>query len=637
LRFASSLYAIGETLRRRRIRVEQTELALAKGESASEVDREDQVAGDGEDDAAVIGELLRDRAPDDLAWEREKLDQLVDCLEALTDTPSKFHCLLQVIDRRRMAAGRVQPVVVFTRFADTLDDIVRRLRDISASLLIGTYSGEGGRFVDPATRGWIGVERDQVKHRFMRGELDILICTDTAAEGLNLQSADLLINYDLPWNPMKVEQRIGRIDRIGQKHDKVYVLNLCYAGSAEEIVYGRLLQRLAQAGLIVGTQQLSLLPVTEHEFDDLAAGRLSESELIARAEKRAREAQARQRSMEIPPQDLFEIYERLDAQAQERRPPVTLDDIWAAISGSPYLASLGCRVLPDAGARAIELSNVPGVADGTVLTVSREAYERGLPDEAPLRFASYGDPAFEAILALIEASGIPPGISRVAVPIPGTDDAELVGYVGICRVKNGEPTPREFLDMSDLADLNLEGEVPVPPAAVEDLRERLHKLVRNEFPLLAAAPRIEAANATAGRAQGRLTRLVAKHFILSMQAARRGEANFARQLAILDELAEDRAELRLPRMPVDQLRSVDGVPFEIRLPAAGNDVPFDAPRPLLKAAVDLAAREAAALHRRQADITTEQVLGRLGAGYPRDRSGLGGKGSLEGGAAPRRP
>jgi hypothetical protein len=211
----------------------------------------------------------------------------------------------------------------------------------------------------------------------------------------------------------------------------------------------------------------------------------------------------------------------------------------------------------------------------------------------------------------MQASGIPPGISRVAVPIPGTDDAELVGYVAMCPVKNGEPMPRMFLDMSDLDDLNVEGEVPVPPAAIEDLRERLGALARDEFGLLAAAPRTDAANETAGRAQGRLTRLVAKHFILSMQAARRSDANFARQLAILDELAEDRAELRLPRMPVDQLRSLAGVPFEIRLPAAGNDVPFDAPRPLLKAAVDLAAREAAALHRRQADITTEQVFARL--------------------------
>ncbi len=202
LRFASGLYAIGETLRRRRIRVEETRHALARSESASETDREDQIAGDAEDDKAAIGELLRDRTPDDLAWELGTLDGLIERLANLTETPSKVRHLLRVLDERRLAGGRVKQVVVFTRFTDTLDDIVGRLRGVSTSLLIGTYSGLGGRFVAPATREWVGVERDQVKHRFMRGEIDILVCTDAAAEGLNLQSADLLINYDLPWNPM---------------------------------------------------------------------------------------------------------------------------------------------------------------------------------------------------------------------------------------------------------------------------------------------------------------------------------------------------------------------------------------------------------------------------------------------------
>ena len=613
LRFASSFYAIGETLRRRRIRVEQTMHSLAQGESASEADREDQVAGDGEDDEAVIGELLRDRTPNDLAWELDRLDQLTDSLYTLTQTPSKFRQLLQVLDspNRRIGTNRTKQVVVFTRFTDTLDDIVRRIRSVSTSLLIGTYSGQGGQFVDPVSHEWIGVERDQVKHRFMRGEIDILVCTDAAAEGLNLQSADLLINYDLPWNPMKVEQRIGRIDRIGQKHDKVYVLNLCYAGSAEEIVYGRLLQRLAHARLIVGTQQLSLLPVTEREFDELAAGRISESELMERAEKRAREAQARQQSMEIPPQDLFDIYERLDAQAQQRRPPVTLDDIWTTISSSPYLLSLGCRGLKDATARAIELNNIPGAPDGTVLTVSREAYERGLPDEKPLRFASYGDPAFEAILGLLESSGLPPGIRRVAVPVPGTEDGELVGYVAMYRSEDGTVCPEVFLSLSGVDALEIDADTPVPAAAVEALADRLRALAREEFALLTAAARIEQANEASGRAQEHLTRLVARNFILSVQRDHRGEANFARQLAVLDELVESRPEQRLPRMPVNQLRSLAGVPFVIRLPAAGDEVAFDAPRPLLKAAVDLAAREAAALHQRQADITTQQILSRL--------------------------
>ena len=64
---------------------------------------------------------------------------------------------------------------------------------------------------------------------------------------------------------MKVEQRIGRIDRISQEYADIYVLNLCYAGSAEHIVYGRLLTRLTEIGAIMGTQQLSLLPVTREE------------------------------------------------------------------------------------------------------------------------------------------------------------------------------------------------------------------------------------------------------------------------------------------------------------------------------------------------------------------------------------
>jgi hypothetical protein len=179
------------------------------------------------------------------------------------------------------------------------------------------------------------------------------------------------------------------------------------------------------------------------------------------------------------------------------------------------------------------------------------------------------------------------------------------------RDQDGVVTPYMALDMSGVEDLDIDAETTVTTSAIESLTAQLAARARDEFRVLAAAGRIEEINEKAGRAQARLTHLVAKHFILSAQRAHRGETNFARQLAILDEIAENSVEQRLPRMPVDQLRSLDGVPFVIRLPAAGNDLPFDAPRPLLKAAVDLAAREAAALHRRQADITTEQVLARL--------------------------
>ena len=64
-------------------------------------------------------------------------------------------------------------------------------------------------------------------------------------------------------------------------------------------------------------------------------------------------------------------------------------------------------------------------------------------------------------------------------------------------------------------------------------------------------------------------------------------------------------------MPADQLRAISGVPFAIQLPTAGSETHYDAPRPLFKAAVDLAAREADAFHRGRANVTTEQVLARL--------------------------
>jgi superfamily II DNA or RNA helicase len=505
LRFASSLHAIAETLRRRRERVEATRNALTRPENTGEIEREDEIAGDGEDDDTAIGELLRDRSPDDLAWELAELDRLIAGLRNLTAVPSKLQYLRRVLDHRRIGVNRVKQVVVFTRFKDTLDDIVSHLHGISTGLVLGTYSGQGGRYIDPATRRWVGVERDEIKHRFLRGEIDILVCTDAAAEGLNLQSADLLINYDLPWNPMKVEQRIGRIDRIGQQHEQVFVLNLCYAGSAEEIVYGRLLERLAEAGLIVGAQQLSLLPVREEEFADLAEGRLTEAQLMKLAEARARDAQARRRGMELAPQDLYEIYRRLDAQAEANRPPVTVDDIWIAISNSPYLRSLGCRVLPDAASRAIALKNIPGVADGTVLTASRDAFERGLPGIDALRFATYGEPAFDRILAVTAAGGLPPSIARVGVPIPGADGAELVGYVAMRRDRDGAATLHFALAMSALDDLEIDAETPVPPAAIEALEAELAARARVEFAVLNAARGIEEANERVGHAQSRLT------------------------------------------------------------------------------------------------------------------------------------
>jgi hypothetical protein len=78
------------------------------------------------------------------------------------------------------------------------------------------------------------------------------VCNDAASEGLNLQTADALINYDLPWNPMRVEQRIGRIDRIGQENDEVEIINYAYEDSIDGDIYEQLEERLDLFENVVG-------------------------------------------------------------------------------------------------------------------------------------------------------------------------------------------------------------------------------------------------------------------------------------------------------------------------------------------------------------------------------------------------
>lgn len=93
-------------------------------------------------------------------------------------------------------------------------------------------------------------------------QIRILVCTDAAGEGLNLQTCGVVFNSDLPWNPMKVEQRIGRIDRIGQKHETVRIVNFAYKDTVEADVYFALQDRIGLFKGVVGKLQpiLSQIP-----------------------------------------------------------------------------------------------------------------------------------------------------------------------------------------------------------------------------------------------------------------------------------------------------------------------------------------------------------------------------------------
>lgn len=112
-----------------------------------------------------------------------------------------------------------------------------------ATFDIGLYAG--GSRSGIWTRGaFKRCDREVIKQRVREGTLRLMLGTDAASEGLNLQRLGTLIHIDLPWNPTRLEQRKGRIQRIGQKYPEVWIANLRYRGSVEDRVHQLLSQRL---------------------------------------------------------------------------------------------------------------------------------------------------------------------------------------------------------------------------------------------------------------------------------------------------------------------------------------------------------------------------------------------------------
>ena len=247
------------------------------------------------------------------------------------------------------------------------------------------------------------------------------------------------------------------------------MVNLCYVGSVEETVYGRLLQRLQNAAGVVGSQQVSMLPITEEDFRLLASGELSEHELEEQARERIALQQQRTASMEIPARDLYDIYLRM-AQQQKREPlPVSLEQIWQVLCESGYLQEVGCTVSTDG--RVMTVRGIEQVDDGALLTADRMVYDKGLPGESrPIHFASYGDPVFEAILAAVDRFGLPSSVRRLTAPMEGTD-TDLVGYAVLSGGENGVAAERLVVSMEEAESLQLgeqdDAEQAVP-AALQD-------------------------------------------------------------------------------------------------------------------------------------------------------------------------
>jgi SNF2 family DNA or RNA helicase len=274
-RLTSSIYAISQSLQKR-LETLRTQKAIVKGKQrAQEQEYGDTqqmvletVSQHGLDDADALDDLDTNLAEADLSElipnmtdeglhlinrEIEELESFVSELREIDSDP-KINQLISDIDQlERDGHNRV---IVFTQYADTMDFVRDRLTSIHGES-VASYSGRGGEVYDADKQTWVGVGKEYVKRSFAaeNGDVEILVCTDSASEGLNLQKCGALVNWALPWNPMRVEQRIGRIDRIGQEYGEIKILNYRYKDTIETKIYDRAGSRINLFESVVGEMQ----------------------------------------------------------------------------------------------------------------------------------------------------------------------------------------------------------------------------------------------------------------------------------------------------------------------------------------------------------------------------------------------
>jgi SNF2 family DNA or RNA helicase len=133
--------------------------------------------------------------------------------------------------------------IVFSQYYDTVYSVAEELAKLLPGEPVGVYAGAGksGMF---RNNDFAAVEREEIKSAVKKREIRLVVATDAACEGLNLQTLGTLINVDLPWNPSRLEQRLGRIKRFGQARRTVDMLNLVYHETQDEKVYQVLSHRM---------------------------------------------------------------------------------------------------------------------------------------------------------------------------------------------------------------------------------------------------------------------------------------------------------------------------------------------------------------------------------------------------------
>ena len=245
-RLASSIYAARrslERMRQKRQRILDDPQAYRREQIARRLpeDFEDLTDEEQQEILAELEEVVASVDPEALRDDIRQLTRLIKQARFLEgrEVESKLNKLRQVLTEQGVFGDPSMKLLVFTEHKDTLDYLVGRLTDWGLSV---TQIHGGMKIGDRDTPG----TRLHAERVFRdRGGAQVMVATEAAGEGINLQFCWLMINYDIPWNPMRLEQRMGRIHRYGQEKDCL-ILNFVATNTREGRVMQKLLERIRQ-------------------------------------------------------------------------------------------------------------------------------------------------------------------------------------------------------------------------------------------------------------------------------------------------------------------------------------------------------------------------------------------------------
>jgi superfamily II DNA or RNA helicase len=416
-RLASSTFAMRRSLENRARRLEEglkraQDLArIAPPDLPDPEELEEMEEDERERLESVLEAITLTGSADQVRQEVQELRRLAVQAQAVEDAgvEAKLSELKTLLQKEGFFDHSDQRLLLFTEFKDTLDYLVERLK--SWGFRVGFIHGS----MKSGSRDELGT-RLYAEQQFREGEIQILVATEAAGEGINLQVCNILFNYDIPWNPNRLEQRMGRIHRYGQRKDCL-IFNFVATNTIEGKVLQRLLEKLQEIRDALEDDAVfnvvgEVLPAAhvERVLRDYYAGRLGDADLEERLLRDVDEKQFRaicQNALEgLASKKLnLEMLIERRARAQERR--VVPETIARFVREAAEFVPWTLKLVPSVP-HAFEPARTPSVLrryekePGWKLAALADRYprcstDRDTAESEKLEWVTPGHPLFEAV------------------------------------------------------------------------------------------------------------------------------------------------------------------------------------------------------------------------------------------------